>query len=45
MRTGLVTVQVASFVGLGALMISQRDWRLGVAQLLLAGVQGLIYYA
>jgi hypothetical protein len=43
MRSALVIVQVLTFVALGVMLIIQRDWRLGLAQLLLAGVQGLIY--
>lgn len=43
MRTALLAVQAATFVGLGVELIRTGDWRLGVAQLLLAGVQVLIY--
>lgn len=43
MRSTLVAVQVGTFVGLGALLIIEGKWRLGAAQLLLAGVQGIIY--
>lgn len=43
MRSALVIVQVATFVGLTAVFIVNHEWRLGLAQLLLAGVQGLIY--
>lgn len=41
----MLWVQVATFVAAGFWFLSRspRDWRLGVAQLLLAGVQAVIY--
>ena len=39
----ILAVQVTTFVLLGVRFIVDGDWRLGVAQLLLAGVQGVIY--
>lgn len=39
----LLSVQVLTFVGLGAHFLIAGDWRLGSAQLLLAAVQGIIY--
>lgn len=39
----LLTVQIATFVGLGIHFLAAGDWRLGSAQLLLAAVQGIIY--
>lgn len=41
--TALLLIQVATFVALGVLFLAAGDWRLGVAQLLLAAVQGVIY--
>lgn len=41
--TALITIQVATFLALGCLFLSAGDWRLGVAQLLLAAVQAIIY--
>jgi hypothetical protein len=43
MRTALLVVQVATFVILGVMLCAQGQWKLGAAQLLLAGVQGIIY--
>lgn len=42
-QQALVVVQVATFLGLGALFLVRGDWRLGVSQLLLAAVQAVIY--
>jgi hypothetical protein len=39
----LLAIQVATFVVLGAIFLARGDWRLGVAQVLLAIVQGVIY--
>jgi hypothetical protein len=39
----ILLIQVASFVGLGILFIAAGQWRLGVAQILLAAVQLIIY--
>jgi hypothetical protein len=39
----VLCIQVATFVVLGILFIKQGDWRLGVTQLLLAVVQGVLY--
>jgi hypothetical protein len=36
-------LQCATFVALGAWFISHGNWRLGVAQVLLAVVQAVIY--
>ena len=36
-------VQVVTFLMLGVAFIATGDWKLGTAQLLLAGVQGLVY--
>lgn len=41
--TAVLTIQVATFVALGAMFLAAGDWRLGVAQLLLAAVQAVIY--
>lgn len=43
MRTALLIIQVASYVALGALFFTQGNWRLGVAQWLLACVQGVLF--
>lgn len=39
----LLGVQVATFVGLGAVFVVRGETRLGVAQVLLAAVQAVIY--
>lgn len=39
----VLAVQVATFVALGIYFIADGNWRLGVAQLLLAVVQAVIY--
>lgn len=41
--TLLLTVQVSTFVVLGLRFLTLGEWRLGVAQLLLAVVQAVIY--
>lgn len=41
--TYILIVQVGTFVVLGAMFCAQGDYRLGVAQLLLAAVQAVIY--
>jgi hypothetical protein len=41
----ILGLQVATFVALGAWFIATGSVRLGVAQLLLAAVQGVIYSA
>jgi hypothetical protein len=41
--TALLTLQVLTFVALGGWFLFQGNWRLGLAQLLLAGVQGVLY--
>lgn len=41
--TLVLAVQVATFVALGCFFLSRGDWRLGISQLLLATVQGIIY--
>lgn len=42
-QTLLVAAQAATFLGLGALFFSQGDHRLGIAQVLLAGVTWVVY--
>lgn len=39
----VLVIQVATFVALGAYYVSHGNYRLGVAQLLLAVVQAVIY--
>lgn len=39
----ILWVQVATFVAGGVLFLRDGNWRLGVAQLLLAAVQSVIY--
>jgi hypothetical protein len=41
--TALLTIQVATFLVLGGLFLAAGQWRLGLAQLLLAGVQAVLY--
>lgn len=43
MRSVILIVQVATFVALGILFLTEGKWRLGAAQLLLAIIQGVIY--
>jgi hypothetical protein len=43
MRNAILVVQVVTFIALGASLIWAGESRLGVAQLLLAAVQGVIY--
>ena len=43
MRTALVGIQAATFAGLAALFLREGNWRLGIAQALLAGVTVVIY--
>lgn len=43
MRTALVVAQALTFVGLGALLVCQGEWKLGAAQLLLAAITVLVY--
>lgn len=43
MRSALLVVQVATFVGLGLLYLRDGDLRFAVAQLLLAAVQAVVY--
>ena len=43
MLAAILVVQIATFAALGALFCLAGDYRLGVAQLLLAAVQGVIY--
>lgn len=45
MTTTLLVIQVVTFVGLGLVRLAAGDWRLGVAQLLLALVQAIVYSA
>lgn len=40
---GVLYVQVATFFALGGYFLSHGEWRLGVAQLLLAVVQAVVY--
>lgn len=39
----ILLIQVGTFLALGGIFLAAGEWRLGVAQLLLAGVQGVIY--
>jgi hypothetical protein len=39
----LLWVEVVSFIAFGAVFFAQGQWRLGSAQVLLAGVQWVIY--
>lgn len=41
--TAILVIQAVTFVVLGAMFIHTGDVKLGAAQLLLAGVQGLVY--
>lgn len=41
--TALLSVQVGTFLALGAIFLHSGNWRLGTAQLLLAAVQAVIY--
>ena len=41
--TALLAIQVATFLALGGMFLGAGSWRLGVAQLLLAAVQAVIY--
>lgn len=41
--TFVLSVQVFTFIILGVYFLGIGDWRLGVAQLLLAAVQAVIY--
>lgn len=43
MRTAFVIAQAGTFVGLGVLLFAEGNWRLGLSQFLLAGVNGVIY--
>ena len=36
-------VQVSTFLTLGGYFLTQGSWRLGLSQILLAAVQGIIY--
>lgn len=39
----VLAIQVSSFFALGAIFLSQGQWRLGTVQLLLAIIQGVLY--
>ena len=39
----VLAVQCATYVALGAVFVASGNWKLGVAQWLLAGVQALIF--
>lgn len=41
--TVLLILQVSTYIGLGSLFLLAGNWKLGIAQLLLAGVQGLVF--
>jgi hypothetical protein len=41
--TGLLAVECGTFTGLGAWFLVAGQWRLGIPQLLLAGVQWTVY--
>lgn len=43
LRTSLVIVQCSTFAILGGLLVAQGYWKLGMAQILLFVVQGLLY--
>jgi hypothetical protein len=43
LQISLLAVQVLTFVGLGVTYLALGQWRLGVAQILLAAVQAVIY--
>ena len=43
MATIILTIQVATFLALGALFMASGQVRLGIAQVLLAIVQAVIY--
>ena len=43
MLVAILAVQVATFVALGVAFMVRGDWRLGIAQILLAAVQAVIY--
>lgn len=43
MKESVLVVQVATFVLLGLIFLRDGDWRLGMAQVLLAAVQAVIY--
>lgn len=45
LRNILVTVQTLTFIGLGLLLLHNREWRLGAAQCLLGVVTWLVYSA
>lgn len=39
----ILLVQVLTFIALGIIFLTDGQWRLGTAQLLLAAVQAIIY--
>jgi hypothetical protein len=41
--SAILAVQVTTFLALGVRFLAAGQWRLGVAQLLLAAVQAVIY--
>lgn len=43
MRASLVTAQAVTFILLGLLLLRDQDYRLGIAQFLLAGVTAVVY--
>lgn len=43
MRSAVLLVQCATYVTLGALLIAEGAWKLGMAQLLLSAVTFLVY--
>jgi len=42
-KVGILVIQVLTFAALGAIFCAEGQWRLGIAQLMLAGVQAIIY--
>lgn len=42
-RTVLILAQAATFIGLAGVLFLQGEWKLGLAQTLLAGVTVLVY--
>lgn len=42
MRTALVFIAIISLIGLGVLDLASRNWRVGIAALLIAGANALL---
>lgn len=43
MRSGLIVTQVFTYLALGLVLIARGEWKLGLAQWLLAAVQALVF--